>query len=332
MKKIELGKAKEYYSLCRSYLQRFSKRPKKKGKPRLKIADKKTVNKIVVSGLGFVLIVGLVGGFRSITVGRKVASLEKHLVTLSTSKSGTSSNVQINDSLKNYLSDFVWNYFYVPENPDDQSEQAKKLNDYYGSQPDIQSQGQTRNQSWLDWSRLVKVKGNVATYEVHYKQKVKDGDKTSEKDIATGFNIPFAKTKHGYYVSGLPWFSSIENYQDKQVKDTAQVSLDKSDGVSDKSRKKLDRFLKVFFTNYTTDQDNLDLIASHLTMVDNTTFKSLDYSYYKASGNKVIAYAQATFEVAGSTHSENFTFTLSKKNKSYYVEDLKHTIPANYGQ
>ncbi|EFQ57002.1 hypothetical protein HMPREF9176_0364 [Streptococcus downei F0415] len=51
MKKIELGKMKEYYSLCRSYLQRFSKRPKKKGKPRLKIADKKQLIKLLYQDL-----------------------------------------------------------------------------------------------------------------------------------------------------------------------------------------------------------------------------------------------------------------------------------------
>ena len=43
-----------------------------------------------------------------------------------------------------------------------------------------------------------------------------------------------------------------------------------------------------------------------------------------------MAYVQVTFEVAGSTHAENFTLTLSEKGKSYYVEKVSHTIPANY--
>ena len=36
---------------------------------------------------------------------------------------------------------------------------------------------------------------------------------------------------------------------------------------------------------------------------------------------------KATFEVGGTTHSENFTFTLSEKDTSYYVTKLEHTIP-----
>jgi len=39
---------------------------------------------------------------------------------------------------------------------------------------------------------------------------------------------------------------------------------------------------------------------------------------------------QASFEVGGTTHSENFTFTLSEKEKIYYVTKLEHIIPLNY--
>ena len=170
----------------------------------------------------------------------------------------------------------------------------------------------------------------MATYEVHYKQTVKNGDKTEEKELVTGFNIPYAKTKTGYYVTGLPWFSSLStNQADKKSTDT-EVKLNQSDRISEKAKKKLDKFLNVFFTNYTTDQDNLDLVAHNVTVVKNATFKTLDFSYYKATDKTIMAYVQVTFEVAGSTHAENFTLTLSEKGKSYYVENVSHTIPANY--
>ena len=146
----------------------------------------------------------------------------------------------------------------------------------------------------------------------------------------TGFNIPYAKTKTGYYVTGLPWFSSLStNQADKKSTDT-EVKLNQSDRISEKAKKKLDKFLNVFFTNYTTDQDNLDLVAHNITVVKNATFKTLDFSYYKATDKAVMAYVQVTFEVAGSTHAENFTLTLSEKGKAYYVEKVSHTIPANY--
>jgi len=74
----------------------------------------------------------------------------------------------------------------------------------------------------------------------------------------------------------------------------------------------------------------LDLIAPDITVVSNTKFKTIDYIYLKNEGDSLIAYVQATFEVGGSTHSENFTFTLSEKEQTYYVTKLEHTIPLNY--
>ena len=264
------------------------------------------------------------------TLSSKVTNLEK---TISSNKSASTSKVatsEIDNRLQYYLNDFVACYFTIPSDSDGQAEQAKKLNSFYGTEPDIQAQGQVKNPSQLRWSRLLTVTDNVATYEVHYRQTVKNGDKTEEKELVTGFNIPYAKTKTGYYVTGLPWFSSLStNQADKKSTDT-EVKLNQSDRISEKAKKKLDKFLNVFFTNYTTDQDNLDLVAHNVTVVKNATFKTLDFSYYKATDKAVMAYVQVTFEVAGSTHAENFTLTLSEKGKSYYVEKVSHTIPANY--
>ena len=50
-------------------------------------------------------------------------------------------------------------------------------------------------------------------------------------------------------------------------------------------------------------------------IIANSTFKTIDYTYLKQDGDDLIAYVQATFEVGGTTHSENFTFTLSEKEK-----------------
>lgn len=324
-----MDKLKLILHQAKAYLGRFSKRPKKKGKPKLIIANKKTVNLAVLSGLAFILLVGLLGGIRAMTLSSQVTNLKK-AVSSNKSASATSSATTIDNRLQYYLNDFVNCYFTVPSDSDGQTKHAKQLNSFYGSEPDIQAQGQVKNPSQLSWSRLLMITDNVATYEVHYKQTVKNGDKTEEKEIITGFNIPYAKTKTGYYVTGLPWFSSLSTSQaDKKSTDT-EVKLNQSDRVSEKAKKKLDKFLNVFFTNYTTDQDNLDLVAHNVTVVKNATFKTLDFSYYKASDKVVIAYVQVTFEVAGSTHAENFTLTLSEKGKSYYVEKVSHTIPANY--
>ena len=45
-----------------------------------------------------------------------------------------------------------------------------------------------------------------------------------------------------------------------------------------------------------------------------------------------MAYAQITLEVAGSTHSENFSFELREDKDSYFVEKMDHTIPLDYNK
>lgn len=264
------------------------------------------------------------------TMSSKVTKLEKILASKQATSSTSSAPQTIDNRLQYYLNDFVECYFTIPADSDGQTKQAKQLNRFYDSEPDIQAQGQVKSPSQLSWSRLLMITDNVATYEVHYKQTVKNGDKTEEKEIITGFNIPYAKTKTGYYVTGLPWFSSLStNQADKKSTDT-ELKLNQSDRVAEKAKKKLDKFLNVFFTNYTTDQDNLDLVAHNVRVVKNATFKTLDFSYYKVTDKTIMAYVQVTFEVAGSTHAENFTLALSEKGKSYYVEKVSHTIPANY--
>ena len=100
-----------------------------------------------------------------------------------------------------------------------------------------------------------------------------------------------------YYVSGLPWFSAIESSQAGHFSEDDKLQLTANDHFSDSERKKVEKFLKVFFTNYTTSQDNLNLIAKNVDIIANSTFKTIDYTYLKQDGDDLIAYVQATFEV-----------------------------------
>ena len=72
-----MNKLKETLYQFRNYLGHFTKRPKKKGKPKLTIANKKTVNLAVLSGLAFILLVGLLGGIRAMTLSSQVTDLKK---------------------------------------------------------------------------------------------------------------------------------------------------------------------------------------------------------------------------------------------------------------
>ncbi|MDW7798759.1 conjugal transfer protein [Streptococcus canis] len=323
-----MKRLKNSYHTIKTYLKQFSKRPKKKKQPKLQIVNKRTVNLAVASGLAFLVLVGVMGGIRAITLSGKITALKQELSKVATNQPKEKSATTIDNHLQYYLNDFVYWYFTIPKDNDEQTKQADKLKEFYGTEPDIQAQGQRKNPSQLDWSRLLSVKDNVATYEVHYKQTVKTNDKEEEKEFATAFNIPYQQTKTGYYIAGLPWFSSLTSSQSKT---TAQVlKLNQSDNLSDKERKKLDNFLKVFFTNYTSNQDNLDLMADNISTVEQMTFETLDYSYYYQTKDSIIAYVQVTFDNSGTSHPENFTLTLNEKGNTYTVQRLEHTIQPTY--
>ncbi|VDY72875.1 ICESt1 ORFG [Streptococcus sanguinis] len=325
-----MNKLLHMYERVQSFFSQFVKRDKKRKSGGLKVVNKRTVNLAVLSGLVFILLTGLMGGIRAMTLSNKVSNLEKSISSAKASKTAERAVSGTDNSLEYYLNDFVYYFFTIPENPTEQTEQADKLNAFYGTAPDVQSQGQVKNPSELIWYRLLQVKENIATYQVRYKQKVKEGEGTKEEEILTEFNIPYGQTESGYYVSGLPWFSSYTNRQDKS--NNVDLKLNQSDRVDEKIRKKLDKFLEVFFTNYTTSQDNLDLVAKDIKIVNNTVFKTLDFSYYKESKGQIVAYVQVTFEVAGSSHAENFTLYLSEKGKSYYVNKMEHQIPSDYAK
>lgn len=325
-----MDKIKAYILQARQFLANFQKVKKKKA-PGLKRVNKKTINYLVLGGIGFLLFVGLSGAVRAISLSNQVSSLKDSVEQAKNqATTDTSSDKQIDNRLQYYLNDYVYAYFTLPSEADKQQAQVDYLNKFYNAVPDTKSQGQTRNPSEFLSAQLVTVDGNIATYRVRYKETIRHDNNSEEKEVTTAFNIPFDQKKDKYYVSGLPWFSTIQSSQAGGFDEHDKVELSASDSFSESQRNKLTKFLTVFFTNYTTNQDNLNLISKDISVVANSTFKTIDYTYFKQSGKQTIAYVQATFEVAGSTHSENFTFTLSSKDNSFYVDSLEHTIPKDY--
>ena len=326
-----MDKAKHYLLKARDYLSRFKKMEKKGGPPKLKITNKKTINLVVIGGISFLLFVGILGSFRAITLSNKVGTLQAQVeATKKTKALPVESSRKYDYQLQYYLNDYVYAYFTLPQEVEKQEDQIKYLDSFYNFVPDVKSQGQVRNPSELLSAQLITVENNVATYRIKYKETIRRDNNTEEKEIVTGFNIPFDEKDGKYYISGLPWFTTLESSQAGSFKEEDKLTLTTTDRLSDSVHKKVDKFLTVFFTNYTTNQDNLNLISKDIDVVANTTFKSIDYTYLKKNKKGLTAYVQATFEVGGTTHSENFTFTLIKKEKTYYVSKLEHTIPLNY--
>ena len=260
-------KAKRYLLKAREYLSNFKKVEKKGGPPKLKVTTKKTVNLSIIGGISFLLFVGLMGSIRAITLSNKVGTLQAQV------KATQKQKEQPVDANRKYA------YFTLPQEGDKQQAQVEHLNSFYNFVPDVKAQGQVRNPSTLLYSQLVTVEGKVATYKVKYKEIIQHDKDTEEKELVTGFNIPFDEKEGKYYISGLPWFSAIDSSQAGHFSEDDQLQLTANDHVSDRQHKKVEKFLKVFFINYTTNQDNLNLIAKNVAIVANTTFKTIDYTY-----------------------------------------------------
>ena len=326
-----MDKAKRCLLQAKEYLSHFKKVEKKGGPPKLKVTNKKTVNIAVIGGIAFLLFVGILGSVRAITLSNKVGTLQAQVeATQKQQTKPIESSRKYDYKLQYYLNDFVYAYFTLPQEVEKQEGQIDYLNSFYNFVPDVKSQGRVRNPSELLSAQLITVENNVATYRIKYKEWIRHDKETQETEIVTGFNIPYAQKGNSYYISGLPWFTTLESSQAGSFKEEDKLTLTTTDRLSDSVHKKVDKFLTVFFTNYTTNQDNLNLISKDIDVVANTTFKSIDYTYLKKNKKGLTAYVQATFEVGGTTHSENFTFTLIEKEKTYYVSKLEHTIPLNY--
>ena len=124
----------------------------------------------------------------------------------------------------------------------------------------------------------------------------------------------------------------MESFKATEVDKKNVLNLTATDEVVEEEQEKLDNFIKLFFNNYTTSQDNLNAVAKDVRAISGAVFKTLDYAYYKKDGKKVTAYIQATIEIAGTTHSENFTFELEEKADSFFITKMEHGIPKDYAK
>lgn len=239
------------------------------------------------------------------------------------------SSDKVDYRLEQFLDGYVNAYFTYSMDNQAQKKQLDELNSYYDYVPSEQNQGQLRQETSLLSSYLQEIKDNVAVYEVVYKS----GSGDSAENIKVGFNVPFGGKDGKYYVSGLPWYSAVTNLKKSSSDDKELVLSSQTTELSNSDKKKLNDFMDLFFKNYTTSQKNLDLIADGVTTINGAIYKSTDWAYYKIhKDGSVDAYVQATFEIKGITHSENFSFKLAKKNDSYFVKELTHEIPADYAK
>lgn len=287
----------------------------------MKKVSQKRSNQIFLFGLAFFVFLCGLTIFISIKSAVKVNERLSNAAVVETKQ-------ETDRRLEQFLDGYVSRYFTYNVQSGSSDDDVSKLNDYYGSIPDVKNQGQLKQEMSVVSARMLTAKDGVAVYRVVYDTKKDD----KSQRVGIEFSIPYGEKDGKYYVSGLPWFSPVSDFKADGVEKNSMVSLVAKDDLEEGKRKKLISFLELFFKNYTTSQANLDLISKDIKSIGGATFKSLDYSYFKEKDGKILAYVQVTFEVAGTTHSENFSFELREDKDSYFVEKMDHTIPLDYNK
>lgn len=299
------------------------KKPRKEKQKQVKMkkVSQKRSNQIFLFGLAFFLFLCALTMFISIKSAVKVNERLSDTAVVETKK-------ETDRKLEQFLDGYVARYFTYNSQAGSSDDDVSKLNNYYGSVPDVKNQGQLKQEMSVVSARMLTAKDGVAVYRVIYDTKKDD----KSQRVGIEFSIPYGEKDGKYYVAGLPWFSPVSDFKADGVEKDSMVSLIAKDDLEEGKRKKLISFLELFFKNYTTSQANLDLISKDIKSIGGASFKSLDYSYFKEKDGKILAYVQVTFEVAGTTHSENFSFELREDKDSFFVEKMDHTIPLDYNK
>lgn len=299
------------------------KKPRKEKQKQVKMkkVSQKRSNQIFLFGLAFFIFLCGITMFISIKSAVKVNERLSNTAVVETKK-------ETDRKLEQFLDGYVARYFTYNSQAGSSDDDVSKLNNYYGSVPDVKNQGQLKQEMSVVSARMLTAKDGIAVYRVIYDTKKDD----KSQRVGIEFSIPYGEKDGKYYVAGLPWFSPVSDFKADGVDKDSMVSLIAKDDLEEGKRKKLISFLELFFKNYTTSQANLDLISKDIKSIGGASFKSLDYSYFKEKDGKILAYVQVTFEVAGTTHSENFSFELREDKDSFFVEKMDHTIPLDYNK
>lgn len=236
-----------------------------------------------------------------------------------------------------FLNDFVKAYFNVPSDEKKQEDYQKVLLAFYGQDLPVASQGQQKNPSELELSQLMDITNSTATYLVAYTTHTKEnvpaskGKKASVKTVThdnnTLFKISYGTVKGKYYVSTFPTFEDVTSLN--AGKSAPLLTMDAVTNLSKSKENQLNTFVKSLLEAKTKNQETLELLADGLTLSSNEELVSVDYTNFQQKGKDTYkAIVQATFKNDMGTHPENYVFTITKTNKTFFARDFTNVITA----
>ncbi|NYS33711.1 conjugal transfer protein [Streptococcus danieliae] len=232
---------------------------------------------------------------------------------------------KVDNRLQEFLSGYIEAYFNVSSDYSDQQKREEKLMGYYNQVPEVKGESKNSKEMVLISYKPVTIDNGLATYRVTYE--VGSGDEKNRVTVL--FGIPFEGGNGYYFVSGLPHFKAMEDYKLDETSNE-KLDLNKTDKFDENRKEKLNQFLDLFFKNYTTSQENLDVIAENVLAITGVSYKKVNYVFYKEEGNTIKAYVQVAFSILDVEHSENMTLTIVERDGNYLVTNVEYVIPSDY--
>lgn len=285
-------------------------KPKKKEKVQLSYRkiNQKMANRLL---MGFVIgMVGLSALVISSNALRAVFGSEQ--VVLQPKKRDSRN---LSNKVGLFMTDFLNAYF-----SDNSQESREKLEFFYGSGIDIKNNTSDTLASRLTGATLIEITDTKAIYRVAYAVNRDD----EWQDNVGVIVIPYNDKDGKFYVSDLPYFIDEESYVAKMPKAVDRLKTQTDDKAYNKEKKYLEAFFKAYVSG---DDTQLLPFSKTIKPVLGYSFKSMDYTYFVETGNRVKVAVQVTFEDGlGLSHQENFTLELSKGNDTFYVEKMAHGI------
>lgn len=291
----------------------FLPKVKNKAKVEMKELNQRRMNVYFIGGLVFIILLAVLSIGASLLRSTQDNSPQSTVVL--------EKSDEIDNRLQIFLESYLYTYFnYTGENITDYQD---ALDRFYNFSPDTKVTNVPKAMKLIS-HKLERLKDGVAVYRVTYE--------TEEQRVTVLFGIPFGGDDGQYYISGLPYYEAVKEYKSEEVDKDMMLTLTGTDKATEEERKVLTEFLELFFKNYTTSQENLNVISKDIDSINGAVFQTIDYSYFKIKDKEhIVAYVQASFEILGSVHSENFTFDIrQKEDGSFFVDKMIHSIPSDY--
>lgn len=308
-------------SSFRVFLQRFSKKEKRKKNPRLREISNRKVNVIVYGCLTLFVSIGLIGSLRVIGLSNQVETLKNKVIEMNSKEVKESANEVLDISkVQYYIANFI--YMYINYDKEKAEERKEKLQEYYAFDLGVYTDDMVTNRT-LKSQRIVSIEEH-SDYDLAI---VKVGYEINSESAMFNLAIPFV-VKNGLLTIVSPPYRVADNlYQgegkaleQKQSSDLIKLSSVEIDSIKE--------FLAIFFDKYaSSDIVDLNLVMKQPVLMGvgyqvDRIEDSTALFYEGEEGKKVVQVSVVFKDKNNNKHTENFTLQLSQSENGWYVDEF----------